>query len=160
RKDLDLRITEEALALLQSNSESNGRAMSTVLFKEDWHKGVIGIVASRLVEKHYRPTVILTQTNGYVTGSARSIHGFDLYEALSQCSDLLEQYGGHKYAAGLTMKRENIAKFQGRFELVVSKRLTEEMLVPEIGIDARLKLAEIDAKFFRILRQFEPYGPQ
>src|SRR5690606_5419575 len=156
RKDLDLRITEEALALLQSNSESNGRAMSTVLFKEDWHKGVIGIVASRLVEKHYRPTVILTQTNGYVTGSARSIHGFDLYEALSQCSDLLEQYGGHKYAAGLTMKPENVPAFQEKFETVVQNSIKPEMLQQEVLIEAALNLADIDSKFCRILKQFEP----
>lgn len=161
RKDLDLRITDEALDLMETNGGVAWQdRMSTVLFKEDWHKGVIGIVASRLVEKRYRPTVILTQTDGRVTGSARSIQGVDLYEALSECSDLLDQYGGHKYAAGLTMKRENIPLFQERFEQVVSRQVTLDMLVPELLIDAELDLSEIDARFFRILRQFEPFGPQ
>lgn len=163
RKDLDHRITEEALSLLEAqigNSSLSQPRMSTVLFKADWHKGVIGIVASRLIEKHYRPTVVLTQTNGHVTGSARSIHGVDLYEALSECHELLDQYGGHKYAAGLTMKRENIPLFQKRFEEVVAKQITADMLVPEIAIDAMIHLSEIDARFYRVLRQFEPFGPQ
>lgn len=160
RKDLDFRITEEALDLLTSHHQHGAvERVSTVLFKDDWHKGVIGIVASRLVEKHYRPTVILTQTNGHVTGSARSIQGFDLYEALTECRDLLDQYGGHKYAAGLTMKRENIPLFQERFEQVVARRIRPEMLQPEILIDAQLDLCEVDARFFRVLRQFEPFGP-
>lgn len=159
RKGFDLKITEEALALVQGSAQADQK-LSTVLFKEDWHKGVIGIVASRMVEKFYKPTVILTQTNGHVTGSARSISGFDLYGALTACGDLLEQYGGHKYAAGLTMKPENINLFQIRFEQVVAERLSPDMLVPEISIDAELNLSEIDSRFFRVLKQFEPFGPQ
>lgn len=159
RKDVDLRITEEAFRLVDDNA-SVSRRRSTVLYKEDWHRGVIGIVASRLVERYYRPTVILTRTETHVTGSARSIVGFDLYAALTECSELLDQYGGHKYAAGLTMPAENIARFQTMFEEVVSAQITDEMLVPEIGIDSVLELSEIDARFHRILRQFEPFGPQ
>lgn len=159
RKDFDLKITEEALALVEESDGATQR-VSTVLYKADWHKGVIGIVASRLVEKFYKPTVILTQTNGHVTGSARSVSGFDLYGALTACSDLLDQYGGHKYAAGLTMKPENIVRFQDRFEQIVSERISLDMLVPEINIDAELNLQDIDSKFFRVLKQFEPFGPQ
>lgn len=159
RKDFDLRITEEALAIIDGN-EALKQRKTTVVFRPDWHKGVIGIVATRLTEKYYRPTVVLTQTNGHVSGSARSVVGFDLYEALSACSDLLDQFGGHKYAAGLTMKPENIVPFQQRFENVVAASILPGMLQREIGIDAILELAEINAKFFRILRQFEPFGPQ
>ena len=164
RKDFDLRITEEAYDLVELDAQQhNGAAVSrrsTVLYKEDWHRGVIGIVASRLVERYYRPTVILTRTEAHVTGSARSIAGFDLYEALSQCSELLDQYGGHKYAAGLTMKPENIRQFQDRFEEIVASQLTDDMMVPEITIDSEIKLNEFDARMFRILKQFEPFGPQ
>ena len=159
RKDFDLKITEEALDLINSNEVLQHRK-STVLFKEDWHKGVIGIVASRLTEKYYRPTVILTQTNGHIAGSARSVLGFDLYEALSECSDLLDQYGGHKYAAGLTMKRENVPAFQEKFELVVSSNIKPEMLQQEVQIEANILLKNIDSKFHRILKQFQPHGPQ
>jgi single-stranded-DNA-specific exonuclease RecJ len=159
RKDFDVRITEEALAIIDGD-ETLQQRKSTVVFKPGWHKGVIGIVATRLTEKYYRPTVVLTQTNGHVTGSARSVVGFDLYEALNACSDLLDQFGGHKYAAGLTMKPENIVLFQERFEEVVSTSILPEMLHREILIDAVLELSVIDAKFFRILRQFEPFGPQ
>ena len=159
RKDFDVRITEEALAIIDSDDLLKQRK-TTVVFKPDWHKGVIGIVATRLTEKYYRPTVVLTQTNGHVSGSARSVVGFDLYEALNSCSDLLDQFGGHKYAAGLTMKPENIALFEQRFEEVVAERILPDMLQREINIDAVLQLSDIDAKFFRILRQFEPFGPQ
>src|SRR5690606_23887086 len=159
RKDFDLRITEEALEIINGDERLKQRK-STVLFKEDWHKGVIGIVASRLTEKYYRPTVILTQTNGHSAGSARSVLGFDLYEALSECSDLLEQYGGHKYAAGLTMRLENVPAFQERFELVVSNSIKPEMLQQEVLIETEISLSGIDAKFYRILKQFEPFGPQ
>ena len=159
RKDFDLRITEEALALIEDNALLKSRK-STVLYKADWHKGVIGIVASRLTEKYYRPTIILTETNGHIAGSCRSVLGFDLYEALSECADLLEQFGGHKYAAGLTMSLDNVTLFQDRFEEVVSRRISPEMLTQEILIDAKLALKDIDAKFFRILQQFEPFGPQ
>lgn len=159
RKDFDLRITEEALAIIDGD-EVRKQRKSTVVFKHDWHKGVIGIVATRLTEKYYRPTVVLTQTNGHVSGSARSVVGFDLYEALNACSDLLDQFGGHKYAAGLTMRPENVPLFEQRFEEVVAASILPNMLRREISIDAVLKLTDIDAKFFRILRQFEPFGPQ
>lgn len=159
RKDFDLKITEEALALID-NCETNQKRKSTVLYKSDWHKGVIGIVASRLTEKYYRPTVILTKTNGHIAGSARSVIGFDLYEALSECSELLDQFGGHKYAAGLTMKEENIAFFQEKFETIVQQTITPEMLTQEVSIDMEIALEDIDAKLYRILKQFEPFGPQ
>ena len=159
RKDFDLRITEEALAMIDSDETLQNR-MTTVVFRPDWHKGVIGIVASRLTEKYYRPTVVLTETNGQVAGSARSVVGYDLYAALHECSDLLDQFGGHKYAAGLTMSLENVPLFQERFEDVVSASIEPHMLQREIIIEATLALSDIDAKFFRILRQFAPFGPQ
>ena len=159
RKGFDLKITEEALGILD-NDEVLRKRKSTVLFKADWHKGVIGIVASRLTEKYYRPTVILTQTNGHIAGSARSVLGFDLYEALSECADLLDQYGGHKYAAGLTMRVENVPAFQEKFEAVVQSSITPEMLQQEVLIDTEINFADIDGKFFRLLKQFEPFGPQ
>jgi single-stranded-DNA-specific exonuclease len=149
----------QALAQLEASSDFKTRK-STVVFNEGWHKGVIGIVASRLTEKYYRPTIVLTQSNGVVAGSARSVIGFDLYEALLECTDLLEQFGGHKYAAGLTMKAENVPAFQQRFEEVVTASISDDLLVPEISIDSPLNLAQIDAKFFRILSQFEPFGPK
>jgi single-stranded-DNA-specific exonuclease len=159
RREHDSDITEQALAQLESGLDFKTRK-STVVFNDGWHKGVIGIVASRLTEKYYRPTIVLTQSNGVVAGSARSVIGFDLYEALLSCTDLLEQFGGHKYAAGLTMKAENVPAFQQRFEEVVSVSISDELLVPEISIDSPLSLAQIDAKFFRILSQFEPFGPK
>lgn len=159
RRGHDSDITEQALALIEGNAELMKRK-STVVFNEHWHKGVIGIVASRLTETYYRPTVVLTQSSGVVAGSARSVMGFDLYEALSACSELLEQFGGHKYAAGLTMKAENVPAFQEKFEQVVSASITEELLVQEIRIDAEIRLEDIDGKFFRILKLFEPHGPQ
>lgn len=159
RKDFDLQITTEALAIIE-NCDKNKARKSTVLYKPDWHKGVIGIVASRLTEKYYRPTVILTQTNGHIAGSARSVIGYDLYEALNECSDLLDQFGGHKYAAGLTMKEENIALFQEKFEDVVQRTIKPQMLQQEISIDMQIALKDIDNKFYRILKQFEPFGPK
>lgn len=158
RKDVDLRITEEALSIINTDQRMQQRK-STVLYKSDWHKGVIGIVASRLIEKYYRPTVILTQTNGHISGSARSVVGFDLYQALEACSDLLDQFGGHKYAAGLTMPTDNVTRFQERFEQVVSERITADMLQQEVQIDAEIPLNQIDAKLYRLLKQFEPFGP-
>lgn len=159
RKGYDLSITEEALSMIDGDTTLIDRK-STVLFNKDWHKGVIGIVASRLTEKYYRPTIILTQSNGHVAGSARSVLGFDLYEALCGCSDLLLQFGGHKYAAGLTMKPENVPAFQDRFEEVVASTIKAEMLIQEIGIDSVLRLHQIEPKFFRILQQFSPFGPE
>ena len=158
RRDLDVKITEHALGLIDNNEELIGRK-STVLFHADWHKGVIGIVASRLTEKYYRPTIVLTESNGMATGSARSVKDFDVYEAIDACSDLLEQFGGHKYAAGLTLKLENLEAFQKKFEAVVSSTITEHMLIPEIEIDDSLSFDSINEKFLRVLRQLAPFGP-
>jgi single-stranded-DNA-specific exonuclease len=159
RKEHDLAITDEALSMIAGDVLTPARK-STVVFNENWHKGVIGIVASRLTEKYYRPTIVLTRSNGHVAGSARSVVGFDLYEALCGCSDLLIQFGGHKYAAGLTMKPEQVEAFAERFEEVVSATITEQQLVQEIQIDAELSLDQINAKFFRVLNQFGPFGPE
>ena len=153
RKELDQSITKEALEMIVPN------AKSTVVSSEHWHKGVVGIVASRLIESHYRPTIVLTENNGKLTGSARSVKGFDVYNAIDECSDLLEQFGGHKYAAGLTMKKENLQKFTQRFEEVVSRTITDEMLVPEISIDLEMDFKEINFKTYRILQQMAPFGP-
>ncbi len=159
RKGHDLSITDEALSMID-NDDVLIRRKSTVVFNENWHKGVIGIVASRLTEKYYRPTVVLTRSNGHVAGSARSVLGYDLYEALCGCSDLLLQFGGHKYAAGLTMEPENVEAFIDRFEEVVSASITPEQLIQQIQIDAELELAQIQPKFFRVLNQFAPFGPE
>ena len=159
RKEFDSNITEQALNMILNSPEMENRK-STVVYHESWHKGVIGIVASRLTEKYYRPTIVLTQSNGYVAGSARSVIGYDLYEALCECSDLLDQFGGHKYAAGLTMKTENLEAFSKRFEEVVSSTITDDMLVQEISLEKCINLEDINPKFFRILNQFAPFGPQ
>ena len=158
RRALDVTITQHAFSMIDESEELINRK-STVLFHPDWHKGVIGIVASRLIERYYRPTIVLTESNGMATGSARSVKDFDVYDAIEACSDLLEQFGGHKYAAGLSMKLENLAAFQKKFEEVVSATIKDHMLIPEISIDAELKLSDITPKFFRILKQFEPFGP-
>ena len=158
RKDLDQAITLEAINLIESDLQLSYKK-STVVFSENWHKGVVGIVASRLVEKFYRPTIVLTQSNGKLTGSARSVKDFDVYEAIEACSELLEQFGGHKYAAGLTLDPSNIVAFQEKFEKIVSSTITDEMLIPEIEIDCKIQLKEITDKFFRILKQFAPHGP-
>lgn len=158
RKSLDVKITQEAFDMIQADPEFS-RKRSTVLFNDTWHKGVIGIVASRLTEKYYRPTIILTESNGMATGSARSVKDFDVYNAIESCSDLLEQFGGHMYAAGLTMKIENIPAFKERFEEFVSSTIEEHMLTQEIEIDSMLKLSEITLPFFNILKQFAPFGP-
>ena len=159
RKGHDLSITDEALGIIDRDEVLVNRK-STVVFNEYWHKGVIGIVASRLTEKYYRPTIVLTRSNGYVAGSARSVLGYDLYEALCGCSDLLIQFGGHKYAAGLTMHPENVAAFTDKFEEVVSATIKPEQLIQQIQIDAELRLNQIDPKFFRVLSQFSPFGPE
>ena len=158
RRTLDLSITEHALLLVQEDPNFSKRK-STVLFHPSWHKGVIGIVASRLTEKYYRPTVILTESNGMATGSARSIKDFDIYNAIESCSDLLEQFGGHMYAAGLTMKIENIEKFILRFEEIVSSTIEENSLTQEVEIDSTLSFKEITPSFFNVLKQFAPFGP-
>lgn len=158
RRSLDLNITEQALQIIQEDSLFAKRK-STVLFHPEWHKGVIGIVASRLTEKYYRPTIILTESNGLATGSARSVKDFDIYNAIESCSDLLEQFGGHMYAAGLTLKLENLEKFSERFEEIVAATIDEKSLIQEIEIDSVLKLTEISTSFFSVLKQFAPFGP-
>lgn len=158
RRALDITITREALSMIENNQQLLHRK-STVLFHTAWHKGVIGIVASRLIEKYYRPTIVLTESGGKATGSARSVKDFDVYNAIAACSDLLEQFGGHKYAAGLTLKLENVDAFQQRFEEIVCATIDDQLLIPEIEIDAELELSDITPKFCRILKQFEPFGP-
>jgi len=158
RKDLDKQITAEALEIIETN-EAIKNGNSTVLFKPDWHKGVVGIVASRVIEKYYKPTIILTESNGMATGSARSVKDFDVHAALEKCADLLEQFGGHKYAAGMTLKLENVGAFQKRFEEVVSANIQEYQKTPVQEIDLEINLDHIDAKFNRILKQFSPFGP-
>ncbi len=158
RKDLDRKITLEALDIIKNNPKFL-EGHSTVLFHENWHKGVVGIVASRLTETYYRPTIVLTESKGLATGSARSIDGFDLYKAIESCSDLLENFGGHMYAAGLTMKLENVEAFTERFEKYVSENIQTEQLIPQIDVDTEIHLPTIDEKFLRLLEQFEPFGP-
>jgi len=159
RRNIDNTITQEALAIVDQDSKLV-KGKTTVLFNPKWHKGVIGIVASRIIDTHYKPTVILTESNGFATGSARSVSGFDLYQAIESCSDLLENFGGHKYAAGLTMKLENIGKFQKRFEKYVEDTITPEQLIPVVEIDTEIDLNDISPNFFKILKQFEPFGPE
>ncbi|TDG37902.1 single-stranded-DNA-specific exonuclease RecJ [Pedobacter changchengzhani] len=159
RRTYDQDITREALALI-GESEVLINRKTTVVFNENWHKGVIGIVASRLTEKYYRPTIVLTKSNGVVAGSCRSVIGFDLYEALSGCAHLLDQYGGHKFAAGLTMQEHNVEALATKFEEIVSASITEELLTPMIRIDAEIELAQIDGKFFRVMAQMGPFGPE
>ncbi len=158
RREFDATITEEALAMIASDV-SKQKAKSTVLYKDSWHKGVIGIVAARCIEHYYRPTVILTDSNNKITGSARSVHGFDLYQAVEHCSDLLEKFGGHKYAAGLTMNPINLSAFQKRFEEVVAATITDEMLTPVVEIDTLITFDVITPRFFSILKQMAPFGP-
>ena len=158
RRNSDQSITAEAFALIDE-CEILMNKKTTVVYNEKWNKGVIGIVASRLTEKYYRPTIVLTESNGSITGSARSVAGYDLYEALLGCSDLLIQFGGHKFAAGLTMKHENISMFQDRFEHIVSTTITDDLLCPELNIDGEIQLNQIDGKFQRIVAQMSPFGP-
>ncbi len=158
RKDLDKNITDEAIALIASD-ERYATRRSIVVHKPDWHKGVIGIVASRLSEEYYKPSIVLTNSNGLASGSARSVPGFDIYKAIDSCRDLLETFGGHMYAAGLSMKEENIPLFTERFEQFVSETILEEQTYPQIEIDALLEFKDITPKFFRVLKQFGPFGP-
>jgi len=158
RKDLDKYITDEAIALIGSDDRYKARK-SIVVHKADWHKGVIGIVASRLTEEFYKPTIVLANSNGLASGSARSVSGFDIYKAIDSCRDLLETFGGHMYAAGLSMKEENILLFTERFEKYVSENILEEQTYPQIDIDAVLQFNDITPKFFRVLKQFAPFGP-
>lgn len=158
RRDLDLGMTDEAILTLETDPITPFKK-STVLFNPNWHKGVVGIVASRLIEKFYKPTIVLTESNGLVSGSARSVKDFDVYSAIESCSHLLEQFGGHKFAAGLTLKKENVLAFIDAFELVVSRTITEEMLLPVVEVDMEIKLDDINDKLIRILNQFAPHGP-
>ncbi len=158
RKTHDQNITNEALAVIDSCDELKNRR-STVLYNPKWHKGVIGIVASRLIDFYYRPTVICTKSNGLITGSARSIPDFNLYEAIEKCQSLLESFGGHTYAAGLTLKEENLEAFVEKFESVVDSMITDDIMVPRIDVDEALTLSDITPKFFKCLEMFEPFGP-
>ena len=157
RKELDKKITNEALIQIIDNEEEQG--FSTVVYKENWHKGVIGIVASRLIEKYYRPTLVFTKSGDKLAASARSVKGFDVYNALHKCSAFIEQFGGHKYAAGLTLLPENYEKFKKKFEEVVKETIDKKLLTPEISVDAEIELLEITPKFFRIIKQMAPFGP-
>jgi len=159
RRSVDRIITTEAMRMIAEDQRTvNSR--TTVLYNPTWKKGVIGIVASRLIETYYRPTVILTESNGFATGSARSVQGYDLYQAIESCSDLLESFGGHMYAAGLTLKKENIRPFMERFEQYVNSTITEEQLVPRIFVDTELSFSEINEQFFKTMSQFQPFGPE
>lgn len=158
RKNVDREITYEALRMVREEPGFDEKS-STVVYNSQWHKGVVGIVASRLVEAYYKPTIVLTNSNGFVTGSARSVPGFDLYEAIEECSDLLENFGGHIYAAGLTLKEENLKAFEEKFEAIVKAKINKKILTPIVNIDSYLEFKQITPKFFRILKQFQPFGP-
>ena len=158
RKNIDREITKEALEMVQSGN-CLAHEHATIVYNPQWNKGVVGIVASRLVEAFYKPTFVLTKSNGFVTGSARSIRGFDLYDSIEKCADLLENFGGHMYAAGLTLKEENLPEFARRIEEYVQTHLQEDMSTPVVEVDAELDFAQITPKFFRILKQFQPFGP-
>jgi single-stranded-DNA-specific exonuclease len=158
RKDLDKQITKEALLQIEENKEQ--KRFTTVVFQENWHKGVIGIVASRLIETYYRPTLVFTKSGDKYAASARSVIGFDVYNALESCGEHLEQFGGHKYAAGMTLLADNYQKFRETFEKVVQETIPTDLLTPEISVDAEIDLSGITPKLIRILKQFEPFGPE
>jgi single-stranded-DNA-specific exonuclease len=158
RKDLDKQITVEALAQIENNNEKDN--FTTVLYQENWHKGVIGIVASRLTESYYRPTIVFTKSGDKLAASARSVKDFDVYNALEACAEHLEQFGGHMYAAGMTLKEENYQKFKDAFEKEVQKTITPNLLIPEISVDLEINFSDINPKLIRLLSQFEPFGPQ
>ena len=158
RRELDQKITADALRQIVNNKEENDS--TTVVFDKDWHKGVIGIVASRLIEKYYRPTLVFTKSGDYLAASARSVKGFDVYKALEACDEFIEQFGGHKYAAGLTLKPENYKNFKYKFEQVVKETIPKELLEPEISIDSVVFLSDLTPKFNRIIKQFGPFGPR
>lgn len=158
RKDLDKQITKEALLQIEENNEIE--RFSTVVYQESWHKGVIGIVASRLVENYYRPTIVFTKSGDKLAASARSVKDFDVYNALEACAEHLEQFGGHMYAAGMTLKEENYQKFKNAFEKEVKNTIHPDLLIPEIAVDFELDFSDINEKFMRILKQFEPFGPE
>ncbi|TDI76621.1 MAG: single-stranded-DNA-specific exonuclease RecJ, partial [Bacteroidetes bacterium] len=157
RRDADKRITREALIQISEKKEED--RMTTVVYDETWHKGVIGIVASRLTETYYRPTLVFTKSGEKLAASARSVKGFDVYNALEGCAEFIEQFGGHKYAAGLTLLEKDYEGFKAEFEKVVRDTIDPKLLNPELNIDAEINLAEITPKFYRILKQFAPFGP-
>lgn len=157
RKELDKKITQEALLQIEENQETE--KFTSVVFDENWHKGVIGIVASRLIETYYRPTLVFTKSGDKLAASARSVKGFDVYNALEQCAEFIEQFGGHKYAAGLTLLPEQYENFKNKFEEIVAKTIDKNLLTPEISIDTELDLSDITPKFFRIIQQMAPFGP-
>ncbi|MEP2936492.1 MAG: single-stranded-DNA-specific exonuclease RecJ [Gilvibacter sp.] len=157
RREADMAITQEALAMIESDLEQD--RFTTVVYDAEWHKGVIGIVASRLIETYYRPTIVFTKSGDVLAASARSVRGFDVYQAIAACSEHLIQFGGHKYAAGLTIKPENYKSFKDAFEAEVKNTIKSSMRVPELQIDMQLDLNEINPKFYRLLRQFAPFGP-
>jgi len=159
RKEADMQITGEALALLDREN-ATGQRFSSVLYQPHWHKGVLGIVASRLIEHYYRPTIVLTGSDGKITGSARSVQGFNIYEAIHACREHLDHYGGHYFAAGLTLDEAQLQAFQERFESIVRDTIPQESLYPETAIDAEISLADIKPAFYKILKQLEPFGPQ
>ena len=158
RRHLDNHATTEALEMIE-NDELYDTRKTTVVYNPEWHKGVVGIVASRLTDNYYRPTVVLTKSNGLITGSARSVKNFDVYDAIDACSDLLEHFGGHTYAAGLSMKEENLEAFTKKFNRIVEESIENSMLVPEIEVDMEIRLSTINSRFYRILKQFAPFGP-
>lgn len=159
RKTLDHNITDEAIEQV-INYDKEQKLNTTVVYSENWHKGVIGIVASRLIESFFRPTVVLTKSNGLISGSARSVPGFNLYNAIDNCSEYLENYGGHMYAAGLTLKPENLENFRKCFEEYVSKNITDEQKIPTLNADLEIEVKHINKKFYKILKQFAPFGPE
>ena len=157
RRDIDKNTTDEAKNCVTQEMVDNQR--SIVVYKPDWHKGIVGIVASRLTEEYYKPTIVLAKANGLISGSARSVQGFDIYKAIDSCRDLLENFGGHMYAAGLSMKEENLEPFIERFENYVANNIQESQLQPQIDIDSEITFADITPKFLRILKRFAPFGP-
>ena len=159
RKELDKRITDEANAILEANGDMLSDKKSIVIYNKDWHKGIIGIVASRLTELYYKPSVVLTLANGLATGSSRSVQGFDIYKAVDSARDLLENFGGHAYAVGLSLKEENIPEFTRRFEEYVAANITARQLTPLLEIDAFLTFSQITPEFVTTLRHFNPFGP-
>lgn len=159
RRNFDSSITDEALVMIEQD-EWLRNASSTVLYQENWHKGVIGIVASRCIEHYHRPTIIFTHSNGKATGSARSVPGFDLYEAIEACAELLEQFGGHTFAAGMTLPVENVTAFRLKFDQVVRERISPEQLIPSVSVDLEIPFSDITPKFYRLLKQMAPFGPE
>ncbi len=158
RRETDSKTMEEALGQIDQDLDLE-QTSTMVLYKEDWHLGVIGIVASRLVDLYHRPAIMLSNVEGVIKGSARSIKGFNIYDALKKCEDLLEQFGGHEFAAGLTLKEGKLTEFQRRMNEIAHIDLSENSFEPELSIDAKLNIEEIDMKFWKLLAQFEPYGP-